>query len=290
MVDRAVILAAGKGARLNGLGSDLPKCLVPLGGMSLIERQIRVLRAQGVGRIAIVVGHGAAQVREVCGRSIDYVENDRYSETNSLFSLWLARHLLTEGFVVLNADVLFHPQLLRDLLTARHEDALLVGYTDELATPLGCEEMKVRVRGGRIVDITKRMDPDVADGENVGIAKFGRAGARLLISKLEAIVESRGANEWAPRAFRDFSSERALHAIGTRGYPWLEIDFPEDYRRAVDLILPLIAGDDSDGRKPPNGSIASELPQSAESNRESAGYELVGARLAGGSGADNDQR
>jgi choline kinase len=45
---------------------------------------------------------------------------------------------------------------------------------------------------------------------------------------------------WAPRAFSELAQERAIHTIGTRGYPWIEIDFPEDYRRAVDEVLPQI--------------------------------------------------
>ena len=43
-------------------------------------------------------------------------------------------------------------------------------------------------------------------------------------------VAAGGLRDWAPRAFGDFARIRPLHAIGTRGYPWTEIDFPEDYR------------------------------------------------------------
>jgi hypothetical protein len=43
---------------------------------------------------------------------------------------------------------------------------------------------------------------------------------------------------WAPRAFRDFAAQRPLHVIGTRGLPWIEIDFPEDYQRALNTVLP----------------------------------------------------
>ncbi len=144
----------------------------------------------------------------------------------------------------MNSDVLFHPQLLTDLLTAAYEDALLVAYNDE-TTALGDEEMKVKVRGGRVVDIIKEMNPAEADGENVGIVKFGAAGANLLIKKMEALVAEGNYRAWAPRAFREFAQERALHAIGTRGFPWIEIDFPEDYERAVNEILPKIKTDES---------------------------------------------
>jgi len=236
---RGVILAAGKGARLNGTIGDKPKCLLRVGGRTLVERQIDALEAAGIRDIVVVVGCQADLVRRNCGHRVNYVENSRFAQTNSLYSLWLARPLLTNGFVVMNCDVLFHPQLLVDLLTARHENALMVSFDDG---PLGDEEMKVRTRCGRVVDISKTLDPSEADAENVGLVKFGASGARRLVALLDQRVAAGGLRDWAPRAFGDFAREQALYAIGTRGFPWTEIDFPEDYERAVNEILPAIEG------------------------------------------------
>src|SRR5262249_29607410 len=144
-------------------------------------------------------------------------QNERYASTNSLYSLWLARDLLADGFVVLNGDVLFHPQLLTDLLTARYEDALLMApwvanqiYSDE--------EMKVSVRRGRVAATDKQLPPDDVDGENVGIAKFGAAGAAVLVEELCRIVADGGVRDWLPRAFDAFSRRRPLHVVDSRGY------------------------------------------------------------------------
>src|SRR5262245_49432239 len=117
---RGIILAAGKGSRLNGTIGDKPKCLLRIGGRTLIERQIETLRSAGIDDIAIVVGCQAEMVRRICGAQITYIENTKFSLTNSLYSLWMARPLLFDGFVVMNCDVLFHPQMLGDLLTSRH--------------------------------------------------------------------------------------------------------------------------------------------------------------------------
>jgi len=238
---KGIILAAGRGARLNGGHSDMPKCLVTLGGETLLSRNLRLLRDAGVDDVVVVVGCAAETVRRTC-QGVQFVENARFAQTNSLYSLWLARPLLGEGFLVMNCDVLVHPQLVSDLLTARHEDALLLAYRDE-NTAYGDEEMKVRVRCGRVVDVSKAMDAREADGENVGIAKFGRDGARLLIEEMDALIAAGDHKAWVPRAFKAFADRRALHAIGTRGFPWIEIDFPEDYRRARDIVLPQIERD-----------------------------------------------
>jgi len=225
------------------MAGSRPKCLEEVGGVSLIERQVRALKAEGIDEIIAVVGFGAEHVRHTCGPGLGYIENPRYAETNSLFSLWLARHFLSGGFVVLNADVLFHQQILKDLLTARYEDALLVSYPDESTPRFGDEEMKVRLHAGTVIEISKKINWRKADGENVGIAKFGASGARLLVEKMDALIRSGVHSDWAPRAFREFACERPLYAVSTRGYPWIEIDYPEDYRRAVDEVLPQIVGD-----------------------------------------------
>ncbi len=237
---RGIILAAGRGSRLNGTAKESPKCLVEIGGMTLVERQIRVLHKAGIDDITVVVGCQAERVRRECGHRITYVENPHYASTNSMYSLWMARPLLYEGFVVLNCDVLFHPALLGDLLSARHENALLLAYREANQPEFGDEEMKVKVRGGRVVEMSKTMNPAEADGENLGIVRFGPEGAAALVDIMDRLIAGGGLRDWAPRAFSELAKTSPLHAIGTRGLPWIEIDFPEDYRRAVNEVLPQI--------------------------------------------------
>ena len=240
---RGIILAAGKGSRLNGTAKESPKCLVEAGGMTLVERQIRLLERAGIRDIAVVVGCQADRVRRACGHRVTYVENTQYAQTNSMYSLWMARPLLYEGFVVLNCDVLFHPDLLDDLLSSRHENALLLAYREADQPAFGDEEMKVKVRCGRVVDMSKTMDPSEADGENLGIVKFGPAGAATLVDIMDRLIDGGSVRDWAPRAFAEFARTNALQAIGTRGLPWIEIDFPEDYHRAIREVLPRIEAD-----------------------------------------------
>lgn len=236
---RAVILTAGRGGRLSEITGERPKCLAQVGGATLLDRQLLALRACGITRIAVVTGYGDGDVRRVCGPTIDYVHNARFAETNSLYSLWLARELLTGGFLVMNCDVLFHEQMLLDLVTSRYEDALLTSSACDAAA-YSDEEMKVRVRGGRVVEISKTIDPSEADGENVGIAKFGAAGAAVLVDELDAMVADGAVRDWLPAAFARFCRRRTLHAVDHRGFPWIEIDCPRDYWHACTHIVPAL--------------------------------------------------
>ena len=237
---RGIILAAGTGTRLNGQDAVRPKCVVTFGETSLIELQLRALRWCGIDDITVVVGFEADRVRRACGAGVRFVENPVFAETNSLYSLSLARPLLRDGFVAMNCDVLFHPVMLSDLLTARHESALLVSYPQPGDPGFGDEEMKVRVRQGRVADIRKDLPLDKTDGENVGIAKFSAAGASRLIAIMDRRLASGATRDWAPRAFADYALEQPLYAVGTRGLPWTEIDTPEDYRHAVRNVFPAL--------------------------------------------------
>jgi choline kinase len=234
---KAIILAAGKGTRLDGAAVK-PKCLVEVGGVTLLRRQIESLKSVNVNDIVVVVGFGAESIREECGGEVKFVENTVFAETSSLYSLWLAREHLLDGFVVLNSDVLVHPQLLADLIESSRADALLLSDTDP--NPLGDEEMKVKLRDRFVVDISKAMDPVEADGENVGIVKFGAAGAKALVGYMDQLIAEGALKDWAPRAFREFALRHPLYALSTRGLPWIEIDFPQDYQRAVNEVYPRI--------------------------------------------------
>jgi len=236
---KAIILAAGKGTRLNG--HDLkPKCLFEVGGQTLLARQVEALREAGINDIVIVLGFEAERIRDLYEHTASFVINSRFEDTSSLYSLWLAREHLRDGFVVLNCDVLFHPQLLTRLLSSPFEDALLIDLVDKNNNHLGDEEMKIKLKDGLVADISKDMDPAEADGENVGIVKFSAEGACRLVEEMDVLIASGRLREWAPRAFLAFARRFPLHAISTAEYPWIEIDFPEDYRRAKEEVFPQI--------------------------------------------------
>lgn len=236
---KAIILAAGKGTRLDGKAVK-PKCLVKIGKSTLLHRQIEALRNEKIEKIVVVIGFGGDSIREECGNEISFVENIHFAETSSLYSLWLARDHLTEGFVVLNSDVLFHREMLADLLQSPAADALLVSESRNGTDPLGAEEMKVIVKQDLVVDISKEIAPSDADGENVGIVKFSAEGAKMLVRYMNELITDGAAKSWAPRAFKEFALHHPLHALSTRGLPWIEIDFPEDYQRAVNEVYPKI--------------------------------------------------
>ena len=170
---QAVILAAGRGIRFRPNGK--PKCLLEVGGETLLERQLRSLEHLGVRDICVVVGYRKEEVLSVVGSRCEIVVNDRYAETNSLYSLWLARNWVYDALVLLNGDVMAHPEVYRRVL-AIDESALAY----DSSSGGDDEHMKVSLRGSLVRAMSKRLPDGETDGENVGILQFDRNAANLL--------------------------------------------------------------------------------------------------------------
>jgi L-glutamine-phosphate cytidylyltransferase len=236
MTTRAIILAAGRSKRLGALTEQRPKCLLKLKDESILDHQLANLHTNGISDITIVTGFCNDMVRAHCGPGFGYILNPVFDTTNSIYSLWLALKEVPGPVVVMNSDVVFHPDILNNLLASPHPDALTVCFQ----SGMGDEEMKVQVQGGRILDIRKDMNPSVATGENVGVLKFSEAGSRVLFAKADELVGRGVVNAWAPRAFQEICPSHPLYAVSTEGLPWIEIDFPEDLEKARAEIFPRI--------------------------------------------------
>ena len=114
---KAVILAAGVGRRLGRWSERYPKALLKVGGVPLLERSLTCLRDHGVSHVVLVVGHQHEQLSGFVRTHfpdlrVDYVVSDLYATTNNSYSLWLARDHLTEDILLLEADLLYVPELI----------------------------------------------------------------------------------------------------------------------------------------------------------------------------------
>ena len=120
-VRTALLLAAGIGSRLGPVTEALPKCLVPVSGVPILERLVRALDAHEIERLVIVTGYEAETIRAYLGESfggitVEYLVSPLFATTNNLYSLWLARHLIDEPFLLVESDVVFDAPLLAPLL------------------------------------------------------------------------------------------------------------------------------------------------------------------------------
>lgn len=120
-VTTALLLVAGMGTRLQPLTLNAPKCLTEVGGIPILGRLVNNLRAQGVNRLIVVIGHLGDHIQEFLEKNasdmrVDYVVNPDYRTTNNIYSLWLARQQVREPFLLVETDLLFEDWMLDDLL------------------------------------------------------------------------------------------------------------------------------------------------------------------------------
>ncbi|HJW75225.1 MAG TPA: phosphocholine cytidylyltransferase family protein [Thermoleophilia bacterium] len=120
-VRTALLLAAGVGSRLAPLTDALPKCLVAVSGVPILERLVRCLDSHGFERLVIVMGYKAETIRDYLGQSfggvaIEYIVSPLFETTNNIYSLWLARHTIDEPFLLVESDLVFDEHLLAPLL------------------------------------------------------------------------------------------------------------------------------------------------------------------------------
>jgi choline kinase len=108
--------------------------------------------------------------------------------------------------------------------------------------------MKLRVRSGCVTEVSKTIPAADADGENVGIARFSPQGATVLLEEMRTLVWAGHSTAWLPAAFDRYGRRRPLHVVDNRGFPWIEIDSPDDYWRACTAVFPALDDIDLPGR------------------------------------------
>ena len=238
---KALILAAGVGQRL---GINHPKCLLRFGWQTLLERHIRSLRPLGVDALVIGVGYQsqaiAAELACIGAQGFaSTVYNPDYMR-GSILSLWTLREHLKSGNVLLmDADVLYDERLLERLVTTRIPNCFLL---DREFEP-GAEPVKLCVHGGRLVEFRKQVSRELRydfSGESVGFFRLSGVIAARLADLTECYVERGRMDEPYEEAIRDLllESPEEFGYEDITGLPWVEIDFPEDVRRAEMEILP----------------------------------------------------
>jgi choline kinase len=235
---RGVILVAGVASRLRPLTNDVPKCLLPVGGISLLERTVGALRDSGITDLVIVTGYRAPQVREFMtgrfpGIRATYLHNTAYETTNNIASLWLA-HAECAGreFLLLDGDILFDRRVVGHLLAADPGSGLVLRSR---GVDLGEEEIKVEVNAeGFVRRIGKEISPGAAAGESIGIEHFAPDESRILFREVEELVVAQGRSDiFYETAFqRGIDRGMALRAVDIGDLPCMEIDTAEDLARA----------------------------------------------------------
>jgi choline kinase len=238
---KALILAAGRGTRIRSIHGERPKCLISFEGEAILDHQINGLFAAGIREIGIVVGYESEQiVRHVETRYREYLHrfcflhNPKFETTNNIYSLWVARDWLQgEAFMCLNADVLCEPNILVPAAGATAAISMIVDpeWRDET--------MKVIIRAGRVVKMSKTISRPEFSGTYIGITTFSTGAQQEFFRSLGRLVAEGRVNEFFNVAVQELADNgMTVGFTSTAGLSWAEIDDPADLAFAREHVFP----------------------------------------------------
>ena len=243
-IPKAIIIAAGPGSRLNPLTNDKPKCLLKIGGKTIMERQLETLRLCGIGDTSVVRGYQAEKIN--FPEIKKYYENTNYQNNNILNSLFYAEPEMTGDFIVSYSDILYDKSVIEQLLKDKNDIAIVVDtdwqeyYQGRTEHPMS-EAENVIIQNGKIFKIGKHLRADESYGEFIGMAKFSKKGGEILKKEFQ-----RAKDQYWGKPFQDAQTfEKAyltdifqeLIDVGFSVHPviiqknWWEIDTEQDLKK-----------------------------------------------------------
>lgn len=234
---KAVILAAGIGSRLRPLTTDIPKCMVEVNGVKIIEQQIKSLLKNNINNILVIVGYKQEKIRKYLQENFSFVniiENEKYLETNNMYSMSLAKEFVNkESFIFMNADVFFEEKIITELLIDKREDLIVCDNGNYLE-----ESMKIIVNSKEknIEKISKQIMKEEAYGTTIDIYKLSKKSTIKFFDIIENYIkEKKEMNMWTEVAVQELLKQEKFYSKDIK-LKWVEIDNFDDLKLAEKLF------------------------------------------------------
>jgi len=240
---KVILLVAGEGKRLRPYTLDKPKCMVEIDGVSLIDRQLAVLKSEDLENIVMIGGYKIEMLKQY---GIKLINNPRYYETNMLWTLFCAEDELEGDVIVSYGDNVYSREILKSLLKSTADIAVTIDKEWESywqarnEDPLDdAETLKLREDGtiGEIGQKPKSLNE--IEGQYMGLMKFSANGVKQIKEIFNsAIKDKKVLGKEVENAYMTdllqavINSERQITAVPIFG-EWIEIDTVNDLELPV---------------------------------------------------------
>lgn len=244
---QALMLAAGMGRRLGKYTEAMTKCMVTVGGRTLLERAVEALKEAGIHKFVMVVGWECDKLvdyirNNISGMDFQFIYNHDYAATNNIYSLFMAREqLASDDTILLESDLVFDRRLIREMVECPDENLAAVAryehWMDGTVTTLD--------RNGYIHEFIEKdhfLFQDVSGYfKTVNIYKFSREfSRRQYIPFLEAYIQAYGKNQYYELVLKALAHlpNARLKAFVLQNVNWYEIDDAQDLDIANTIFAP----------------------------------------------------
>ncbi|MDB4026809.1 phosphocholine cytidylyltransferase family protein [Candidatus Thioglobus sp.] len=242
---KVILLVAGEGKRLRPYTLDRPKCMVEINGISLIDRQMEVLKAEGLDDIVMIGGYKADMLKR---KGVKLKINPRYHETNMVWTLFSAEEELEGDVIVSYGDIVYSQEILKALLESKADIAVTIdkeweGYwRARNEDPLDdAETLKLR-ENGTIKEIGQRPKSlEEIEGQYMGLMKFSAKGVAKIKNIFHEAIEK---GELKGRSVENSYMTDLLQAVIDSKFPihavpvfggWIEVDTVDDLKSTTTL-------------------------------------------------------
>ena len=243
---KAIIIGAGRGARLKAMTDTQPKCYATIGGRRILDWTLEAFDDAGLRDKVFIGGYQIDQIRRDYPR-LTFRHNADWQNNNILLSLFHAEDDMADGFVCSYSDILFKGSIVRDALNHPGDIVLCVDthwrdrYLYRSQHPEHDAE-KVIADGDRVTNIHRDIESAAADGEYIGVAKFSPRGAAIFKEHYHRIRSDYAGKPWREAKvfekaylillFQELIEKGIpIHMVPTHG-DYMEIDTEDDYALA----------------------------------------------------------
>lgn len=250
-----VILSAGMGTRLMPLTKEIPKTLLEINGMTLLERMIKNCIDADINRFIVVVGYNKEKVIDFCPQiaekydiEIKTIANEKYDITNTSVSTYLASKFIEENdlddFVLINGDNVIDPEIILNLVASNNTGMIIDNFKElnEESFKLIIDDESFNeektIANGKINSIGKELDIPSSTGEFIGLSKVASDDVAEFNRILERLIEENPQNYY-DYAYKDLSIIKTIDFVLTNGLKWTEIDDHNDWENAQRLVKEL---------------------------------------------------
>ena len=250
-----VILAAGMGTRLMPLTKDIPKALLKINEVTLLERMIKNCINADISKFIVLVGYNSDKVIDLCPElaekydiEIKTVENEKYDVTNTSVSTYLASKYIEENdlddFILVNGDNVVDPEIITRLAASKNTGMIIDNFKElnEESFKLIIDDESFNedktIANGKINSIGKGLDIPSSSGEFIGVSKVVADDVAEFNRILEKYIEEDPQNYY-DYAYKDLSQIKTIDFVLTNGLKWTEIDDHTDWENAQKLVAEL---------------------------------------------------
>lgn len=237
-ISTALLLAAGTGSRLFPLTKNSPKCLTLVNEKSILERLIDNLKKQEFKRLVVVTGYQKECIMNFLGSksgdlTIEYIDSPLYRTTNNIYSLWMARTIINEPFVLFESDLVLNTSLLNEMvLPDKMAVALMQPWLN--GTTVTINKLK------QITKFQKGTTDSYSDirYKTVNIYSFSLSSWRSIVKRLNQYISEGSVNCYYETVFSEMVDDKSLsfESVSFDHKPWYEIDTIHDLAEAEKLF------------------------------------------------------